>query len=306
MAMLKVSIVRDAVVGAPVRVDIEVPGRGTFSQLRWGDDPEKPILHFAHATGFNAETYRTLLSPLTDQFRVLATDLRGHGFTTAEADPEKLRVWSIYADDLVALLDTMDEPAFLSGHSMGGAVSLMCAARRPEKVRGLMLADPVMIPQRAVVVMQVRRQLGLKSKSPLVAGARRRRAIFASREAMIESYTGRGAFTSWPVEMIRDYALGGTRNLDDGQVELTCAPAWEAGTFQSAGGRMSRFIEQSKCPATILYAESESTLRGQMADMIRRLQPDWQVKRVDGTSHFLPMEKPDVIRAEIRALADRC
>ena len=289
---------------APVRVDVDVPGRGTFSQLRWGDDPAKPLLHFAHATGFNAATYQTLLAPLAAHFRVMATDLRGHGFTRAEADPAKLKVWTIYADDLAALLDMVNEPVFLSGHSMGGAISLLCAAQQPERVQGMALVDPVLLPTLAVLQSRVRRFLGLKPTTPLIEGARRRRPVFASREAMVAAYTGKGAFTTWPADVIRDYVEGGTRNREDGQVELTCAPAWEAATFESAGGSMSRAAQKVTCPVTILHAEHFSTLRPKMAATLRRRQPDWQIRQIDGTSHFLPMEKPDVVRHAIVAMAE--
>jgi pimeloyl-ACP methyl ester carboxylesterase len=122
---------------------------------------------------------------------------------------------------------------------------------------------------------------------------------------MVERYTGRGAFTTWPVEMIADYVEGGTRFLENGQVQLTCAPAWEAATFESAGGRMSAYVAKVKCPATILYAEAESTMRGSMGDMMRQLQPGWKIEMVPGTTHFLPMEKPDIVRAEILSMAKK-
>ena len=289
---------------APMRVDVDVPGRGTFSQLRWGDDPAKPLLHFAHATGFNAATYQTLLAPLAAHFRVLATDLRGHGLSQAEADPARLKSWSVYAEDLMALLDGLGEPVYLSGHSMGGAVSLLCAARQPQSVRGIVLVDPVLIPQTAVLQSRLRRLLGLKPTTPLIEGARRRRPVFASREAMVAAYTGKGAFTMWPVDVIRDYVEGGTRDRKDGQVELTCAPAWEAATFESAGSVGGSTVQAVACPVTILHAEHFSTLRPKMAAMLRRRQPNWQIRQIDGTSHFLPMEKPEVVRDAIMAVVE--
>jgi len=48
----------------PVRETIPL-SQGAVSCLSWKGDG--PVLHFAHANGFNAETYRTLLSPLTDR-----------------------------------------------------------------------------------------------------------------------------------------------------------------------------------------------------------------------------------------------
>ena len=55
---------------------------GDVSYLDWPADA--PLLHFTHATGFNAETYRGLLTPLQGRFHVAAADMRGHGFTTLD------------------------------------------------------------------------------------------------------------------------------------------------------------------------------------------------------------------------------
>jgi hypothetical protein len=41
------------------------------------------------------------------------------------------------------------------------------------------------------------------------------------------------------------------------------------------------------------------------AAAIDRIAPDVRRLLVPGTSHFLPMEMPDLVRAEVHALADR-
>ncbi|MBW1876487.1 MAG: alpha/beta fold hydrolase, partial [Deltaproteobacteria bacterium] len=76
-------------------------------------------MHFAHATGFNAETYRELLLSLDPALDVYAMDARGHGMSEAPADPKKLRSWVQYRKDLEALVDTLSRPTVLAGHSMG-------------------------------------------------------------------------------------------------------------------------------------------------------------------------------------------
>ena len=68
---------------------------------------EAPLLHFAHATGFNAETYRGLLTPLQGRFRVAAADLRGHGFTTLPAPPGPQADWFTFGQDLARILDVL-------------------------------------------------------------------------------------------------------------------------------------------------------------------------------------------------------
>ena len=56
----------------------------------------KSGLQFAHATGFNALTYKEILEPLSEHFNIRAVDARGHGFTELKANPENMYDWKIY------------------------------------------------------------------------------------------------------------------------------------------------------------------------------------------------------------------
>lgn len=292
----------------PQRNEIDLPGRGRFSFLRWESDAGNPLLVFCHANGFNAHTYRQLLAPLSTTFRIIAFDHRGQGMTTAPADPEDFEGWQTYGDDLVAFADSLDEPAYYAGHSMGGSVTTLLAAQRPALVRALTLVDPVFMPMTAAYILSLRKLLGLSTRSALATGAARRRSIFDSAEAMFKSYKGRGAFETWPDEFIKDYIAGGTRPTGDGKIQLSCDPLWESKTFEMSGTRAAcanvwRAITRVQCPVKVLYAETGSTLRPASLRAIRRRQPGWEVTQVPGTTHFLPMEDPQIVRKTLLAMA---
>jgi len=295
---------QSTLVSGPIRDSLTVPGRGEFSILRWGDDSEKPLLVFSHATGFNAETYTSLLTPLADQFRIIAVDHRGHGLSEAPKQLSDLKGWDTYRDDLVGIMDVLAERAYFSGHSMGATVSLLTAAQRPALSLGLLLIEPVLIPPAAGYMMAFSTLIGRPMKSALSMGAARRRAEFASRDAMFTSYQGRGAFATWPDIFIKDYIAGGTHVLSDEKTVLACAPAWESKTFTMASYKVWWRINQVKCPTKILFAESNSTMRGSAKGIIRKKQPDWTIEQVPGASHFLPMEFPELVRENLLKLAD--
>src|SRR6202012_4510086 len=106
-----------------------------------------PPLLFSHATGFNAETYRSLLQPLSDRMHIYAADARGHGFPSLPATPGLAKDWIIYRDDMVRFLDGFDgRPMVLAGHSMGATTSVLAALHRPALVRALVLIEPVFMP----------------------------------------------------------------------------------------------------------------------------------------------------------------
>ena len=293
----------------PVRREMKLKD-GTISYLEWKAREGLPALHFAHANGFNAMTYRHLLAPLASHFHIRAWDARGHGFTQLPADPTSHADWYVYRDDLIAFIEPLvaeaGGPILLSGHSMGGATSLMVAAERPDLVRGLVLVDPVMVPKFSRLIMKLHRMLGRKGgPNALADGAERRRAVFADRATMAAAYKGRGAFRTWPEEMIADYVEGGTIDLPDGQVTLACKPAWEAANFRSQGHDIWAALHKLEVPLTLLYAGIGSTCRAPAPQIFGERDPQATLLRLGQATHFLPMEFPDVVRREMLALDAR-
>jgi pimeloyl-ACP methyl ester carboxylesterase len=282
----------------PVRKTIALPD-GDVSCLEWPGDGAP--LHFAHATGFNAETYRSLLGPLAGTFHIFAGDARGHGFSTLRADPKSNANWAVYRDDLVQLLDALDgRPIVLAGHSMGATTSLMAAAARPARVSGLVLIEPVIVPWQAWFLSRIPKSFGPYKGPNLADRAAQRRDRFPSFDAAFAAYRGRGAFKTWPEEMLADYLKGGL-NIDPatGEAVLACAPAWEAATFRSTAYDVARLARRILCPLSVIYGTINSTCRNGGAEELSRRRPGTRVVKVDGASHFLPMEKPDLVRAEL-------
>jgi pimeloyl-ACP methyl ester carboxylesterase len=112
-------------------------GAGEMAVLEFGPTDRPVDVVFVHANGFNGQTYRALLAPLSAGLRILAVDQRGHGSSRLAADPRHRRNWLDLRDDLLALLTALDQgPVVLAGHSMGGTVSLLAAAAAPETQRG--------------------------------------------------------------------------------------------------------------------------------------------------------------------------
>ncbi|THG29295.1 alpha/beta fold hydrolase [Naasia lichenicola] len=77
---------------------------------------------------------------LTESWRVLAFDSRGHGRSSAPASgytPHDL------ADEVVDFVDQMQlERVVLVGHSLGGVVASIVASRDPDRIAGVVVIDP--------------------------------------------------------------------------------------------------------------------------------------------------------------------
>lgn len=94
-----------------------------------------------------ARSWRPRVAELTPYGRVLAPDARGHG-RSGRPGPAAVGApgpaWSPQrlAADVVELLETLDAPAALVGHSMGGISALLAAAARPGLVSAVVVEDP--------------------------------------------------------------------------------------------------------------------------------------------------------------------
>ena len=91
--------------------------------------------------GFTSSTYswKDVFDPLSKNFRVIAVDLKGFGFSGKPDGDYTRRAQAIL---IAHLLDRLKiEKAWLCGNSMGGEVILNFALQNPQRVEGLILID---------------------------------------------------------------------------------------------------------------------------------------------------------------------
>lgn len=84
---------------------------------------DAPPLLFLHGWSQAGLAFHRQLANLSDRFRVLAADLRGHGHSDAPTGREAYQESAIWADDVAAILTTLDlDRPILVGWSFGGLV----------------------------------------------------------------------------------------------------------------------------------------------------------------------------------------
>jgi pimeloyl-ACP methyl ester carboxylesterase len=101
-----------------------------------------------HGSGPGVTSYanwRLVLPVLAENFRVLAPDMVGFGFSERPANIEYgVQTW---ADQVVGLMDTLELPtAHLVGNSFGGAIALRIATQHPDRVGKLVLMGSMGVP----------------------------------------------------------------------------------------------------------------------------------------------------------------
>ena len=118
----------------PDALDVPVAG-GLLRAATWSGSGT-PVLAI-HGITSSSRSWPLLAQELDRP--VVAPDLRGRGRSNHLPGPVGLVT---HADDCAAVLRTVtDEPVVVAGHSMGGFIATVLAARHPDLVRALVLVD---------------------------------------------------------------------------------------------------------------------------------------------------------------------
>ncbi|MFF9849377.1 alpha/beta fold hydrolase [Streptomyces litmocidini] len=100
-----------------------------------------PALLLIHGHPFDHTMWQPQIDRFSRTHRVIAPDLRGYGATPLGTTTGSTGL-DDFAEDLVALLDSLGiDDCVVAGLSMGGQIAMELVRRRPERVRGLVLAD---------------------------------------------------------------------------------------------------------------------------------------------------------------------
>lgn len=105
---------------------------------QWGDGPHTVVA--LHGTSLHGKVWYWLAEALGPQYRLIGLDQRSHGDSQRACSGQ----YGVehYCDDLAAFIDRMGlDRVSLVGSSLGSRVSLLYAARHPERVRAMALLD---------------------------------------------------------------------------------------------------------------------------------------------------------------------
>jgi len=108
-----------------------------YRELVHTDGQNAPWIIMVHGFTHNSKYFSTQVSDFQSEFRILLTDLRGHGKSVSAVGPYGVEE---YADDILATLDDIGiEKAHYWGTHTGSAIGLVLALRYPQRFASLVL-----------------------------------------------------------------------------------------------------------------------------------------------------------------------
>jgi pimeloyl-ACP methyl ester carboxylesterase len=237
--------------------------------------------------------WRKFLAAFSDRYRVICPDLRGAGWTDAPRDGYKA---DQLVADVVALLDELGlENPRIVAHDWGALVGFLLCLDHPDRVKQyvslaiphpyvrfhpqLLAAFPRLWFQFAIATPVLGPRLLSKGRQPLA-------------HYLLRHYTSDpGAWSESDVELFmapfRDPARAKAGSALYRHFIVPLFPRVIAGAYR----------RRLRTPTLLLYGSEDPNMRPEILGGYEDLADDLVLERVDGASHFIADEKPDVVIA---------
>jgi pimeloyl-ACP methyl ester carboxylesterase len=264
---------------AGVRHDFVNAG-GLRTHVALAGPEDAPALMLVHGWPQNWWTWRSVIPVLAERFRVIAPDLRGHGWTEApKAGYEKEQL----ASDLLGVLDALGiRRAIWVGHDWGGWTGFLAALRAPERIeRMLAVCIPhpwtTPHPRRLAVMLGYQGPISLPLIGPRVADAMVKRLLQTGR--------GNDRLDATEVELFADHI----------PASVTVAMYRTFLTRELTPITRGRYADAVlRVPTTVLLGARDLITQGTTSGPVPG-QPQLQVEVLDGVAHWVPEQRPRAI-----------
>jgi len=216
-----------------------------------------------HGWGASSELFEPVTPLLADGRRVIVPDLPGFGETPPPPEP-----WDVaaYAEWTLALLDRLEvQRADVVGHSNGGRIAIMLAARHPDRIGSVVLTSSA----------GIRPRRGLRQRWNV-------RMFKAMRR------TARSSLLPQPV-----------RERLQGRVDRRGSPDYQAATgvmrqtlVRIVNEDLRGLLPRIAAPVLLIWGERDEETPLSDAHLMERLIPDGGLVVFEGAGHYAYLEQP--------------
>ena len=240
--------------------------------------------------------WRSLMPLLAGDFRVMALDLRGFGWS--DATPRGYRKDEL-ADDVVGVLDALAiDRVNLVGHDWGGIVGLLACLNHPDRVERFVAMNTGHVWP-TLSLRGLPKQLGGFAYQGLLASPYVGRKMGASPRVLKTVHTSISTQTDAVLDGLDSYTArfkDPARAKAASQVYRTFAlyefPAWVRGRY--ADVRLTT-------PTLWLHGVKDPVIRPKLFKDIVDHADDVRIEYLEDCGHFPPEERPDVVAQALRA-----
>ena len=242
-----------------------------------------------HATASSGAQWQALSETLRSGYRVLAPDLYGYGETDPWPGhgPFALAEEAALADAVLA--DAGQGPIHLIGHSYGGAVALRFAMQQPERLRSLVLIEPVAFHLlRDEALGPANRHLfsEVMEVADLVSSAAASGDYRSAMARFVDYWNGDGAWMRTKPELQAALAR---------RTPKVALDFW-ATTTESTPRTAYRRIA---VPTLVLRGARSPRPTRRIAELVAESLPEGRLQTIDGAGHMLPLSHKEAVNAAV-------
>jgi len=240
-----------------------------------------PTLLFSNSLGTNLHVWDAVVPALTDRYRVLRYDMRGHGMTDETPAGGGYSI-DLLADDALALLDALGiGRVHLCGLSIGGMVAQKLGARAPDRVASLILCDTA-------------QRIGPPSNWDARVAAIRAGGLDGIADGVMERWFT-PPFRAARPEIVRGARTMLVRSAVEGYVG--CALAVRDADLTADGALI-------RCPTLVVAGDQDLATPPVLVEELARAIPGARFVLIESASHIPCMEQPEALAREIRGFLD--
>jgi pimeloyl-ACP methyl ester carboxylesterase len=261
---------------------------GAFD-LEYADTGAGPVVILVHSSASGHRQWRRLVETLQSRYRLIAVNLFGYGKTSSWPNARPLSA-ADQAELVAATAALATEPVALIGHSLGGAVAFEAAAKLSDRVRVLVVFEPILFGD-----LKVHGPVSAYDEISKVAS--RYNAL-----AQAGDWSGAG-------ELFVDYwAVPGAWAAmpnDRKQSTIAMLPAvvheWDMATI---GIRPLEGWRAITAPVHLIHAADTRAPTRAIVKLLVENYPNWLPHEVPFGGHMAPLARPDLVNPLIVAAID--
>jgi pimeloyl-ACP methyl ester carboxylesterase len=275
---------------------------GTLIHVRAAGDPANPALVFVHGFSVDMTTWHYQWKELSDGYRCILVDQRGHGRSGKAANGD--HSLAAMGRDLKAVIDAVvpaDSPVVVLGHSMGGMTLLGLAETHPEvfgtRVVGAVFADTAA----AELVRGAAGALGLRLVA-MAPGLGRRFAWTITRDRVRKRVTK--SDLAYLVARMTNFGPKASPSMVEYVVDLSMRSpieVWTDGVAALVEMDLRHAIRHVRCPALVVVGDLDRMTPPSSAIALKNELPRGRLMVMEGAGHMAPMERHEQFNELVRA-----
>lgn len=276
---------------------IQDVGDAGLPYLLFESEASAPQMLFMHATGFLPWLWLPVVEEFVPANNVWAPFICDY----RSCNPEEGLSWDVIARDLAAFCrrQQISKPLII-GHSMGATISAIATAAYGIRPRGLILIEPIFLPDEFYAAKPD------IASHPLASKSLKRTNCWSDENDAWSYLRTRPLFSGWNERVLRLYHQYGMQKQEEGSLRLTCPPQNEAALFMGVW-KINPWPLLAKINCPVLVIEGELTENKEAVDVQRAvsLLRHGKYQSVVGAGHLIPMQKPKELSEIIKEFDER-